>query len=41
MSNENSLFVCITPLQRKIAERIICEKKIIDYKVICLFFSEK
>lgn len=39
MSNEASLFICLTPLQMKIAERIIIEEKIVNYKLICISLS--
>lgn len=37
MLNEKKIFICLTPLQMKISERIISENNIIDYKIICLF----
>lgn len=40
MLSDNSLFICMTPLQMKIAERIIYERKIIGYKIVCLFLAK-
>lgn len=37
MLNEKKIFICLTPLQMKISERIISENSIVDYKIICLF----
>ena len=40
MLSDNSLFICMTPLQMKIAERIIYKRKIIGYKIVCLFLAK-
>lgn len=40
MSKKYKLFICLTPLQMKIAKRIIEVENIQDYKLIGLFLSE-
>ena len=40
MSKKYKLFICLTPLQMKIAKRIVEVENISDYKLIGLFLSE-